>query len=53
MPVYVRYSLVIPMIEDGIEHETIDTSIVTSSKLSEFSRADCVNMVASNFLVSQ
>ena len=33
MLVYVsRYLLVIPMIEDVIEHETAHTSVVTSSK---------------------
>jgi len=31
-----RYSLVIPMIVDGIEHETVDISVVTSSKSSKF-----------------
>ena len=45
----VRYSLVIPMIEDGIENETINTSIITSSKLSEFSHSYCINVVAPNF----
>jgi len=36
MPVHVsRYALATPMIEDGIEHETVDTSVVTSSKPSE------------------
>jgi len=43
MPVQVaRYSLVIPVIEDGIEHEIVDTSVVLSSKPSEFS---CANVV--------
>ena len=37
MPVQVAsYSLVIPMINDKIEFGTVDTSIVTSSKPSEF-----------------
>ena len=53
MPVQVaKYSLVIPMIEDGIKHETVDTSIVTSSKLSVFSCADCGYVVASYFFFS-
>ena len=30
-----KYSLAIPMIKDGTEHETVDTSIITSSKLFE------------------
>jgi len=47
-----RYSLVRPMIEVGIEHETVDTSIVTSSKPSKFSRADRGYMVAPNFFSS-
>ena len=36
-----RYSLATPMIEDGIEHETVATSIVTSSKPLESPRVDC------------
>ena len=44
-----RFSLAIPMIEDEIENETVDTSVVTSSKPYEFSRADCGYMVPSNF----
>jgi len=36
------------MIEDIIEHEIVDTSVVTSSKPSEFSCADC-GMVAPYF----
>ena len=52
MPVHVaRYSLIIPMIENGIEHETIDTSVITSNKSSEFSRADCGYMIALNFSI--
>jgi len=43
------HSFVIPMIEDGIEHETVDTSIITSSKPSEFSRADCGYVITPNF----
>jgi len=40
MPVHVaRYSLARLMIEDKIEHETVATSVVTSSKQLE-SRAD-------------
>ena len=50
MPVQVvRYSLVIPMIEDRIEHETFDTSVVTSSKPSEFFCANCDYVVTPNF----
>ena len=40
------------MIEDGIEHETVDTSIVTSSGSSEFSRADYGYVVAFNYFSS-
>jgi len=29
------------MIEDGTEHETVDTSVITYSKPFEFSYADC------------
>ena len=37
MPVHVaRYSLVISVIEVGIEHETVDTGVIASSKPSEF-----------------
>ena len=39
---FAGYSLVILMIENGTEHEIVDTSVVSSSKPSEFSRADCV-----------
>jgi len=54
MPVQVaRYSLVIPIIEDINEHEAIDTSVVTAGKSSEFSRADCDYVVASNFSSSE
>ena len=42
----------IPMIEDEIEHETVDTSIITSSKPSEFSHADCGYAVAPYFSFS-
>jgi len=45
----IRYSLAIPMIEDRIECVTVDTSIVTSNKPSEFSRADCGHVVVLNF----
>ena len=48
----VGYSLVIPMIEDRIEHETFDTSVVTSSKPYEFSCADCDYVVAPYFYSS-
>ena len=41
------------MIENGIEHEMINTSVVTSSKLSEFSRADCGYIVTLNFSSSE
>ena len=37
------------MLEDKIEHETVDSSIITFNKSSEFSRADCDYVVASNF----
>ena len=40
------------MIEDGIEHEKIDISVVTFSKSSEFSHADYGYVVASNFFSS-
>jgi len=41
MPVHIaRYSLATSMIEDAIEHETVATSVITSSKPLEFSRAD-------------
>ena len=56
MPLQIaRYSLVILMTEDGIKNETIDISIITFNKPSEFSRADCDFVVALNFsfLVSQ
>ena len=46
------YSLVIRMINDGIECETVDTSIVTSNKSSEFSRADYGYVITSNFFFS-
>ena len=53
MPVQVAsYSLAIPMIKDGTEHERVDTSIVTSSKPPEFSRAGCGYVIASNFSTS-
>ena len=44
-----KYSLAIPMIEDEIEHETVDTSVVTCSNPLEFSRAGCGYVIASNF----
>jgi len=44
-----RYSLAIPMIEDRIEHKTVDISVVTSSKPFEFSRADCGYVIAPYF----
>ena len=40
------------MIEDEIECETINTSIVTFSKPSDFFRADCSYVVTSNFFFS-
>ena len=50
MLIYVaRYSLVILMIKDKIEHETIDTITIISIKSSEFSCVDCVNVVAPSF----
>jgi len=53
MPVQVaRYSLAISMIENKIRHEIVDTSIVISSKLPEFSRADCGYVVTINFFSS-
>ena len=48
----VGYSLVISMIKDEIEHETVDNSIVASSKPSEFSHTDCGYVVAHNFFSS-
>jgi len=44
-----KYSIAIPMIENRIKHETIDTSIVTFSKPSEFSRTNCDYVIALNF----
>ena len=42
MPVQVtRYSLVIPMIEDRIEHEIVANSVITFSKLSKSPHANC------------
>ena len=42
MPVQVtRYSLVTPVIEDGIEYETVTTSVVTSSESLESPRVNC------------
>ena len=38
MPVHVRYSLATPMIEDGIKHKTIVTSVITFSKPSKSPR---------------
>jgi len=53
LPVHVaRYSLAIPIIEDGIEHETVNISVVTSSKPYEFSCADCDYVVAPYFYSS-
>ena len=50
MPVQVaRCSLVIPVIEEKIEYDTIDTNIVTFSKTSEFHRANCGYVVALYF----
>ena len=50
IPVQVaRYSLAIRMIEDKIEHETVDSRIITFNKPSEFSCTDCDYVVASNF----
>ena len=40
------------IIDVGIEHEIVDTSIVASSKPFEFSRADRGYMVAPNFFSS-
>jgi len=40
------------MIEDRIEHETVDASAVTSSKPSEFSHADYCYVVALTFFSS-
>ena len=47
-----RYSLVIPIIEDRIDHETADTSVVTFCKSYEFSCADCDYVVALYFFSS-
>jgi len=50
MPVqFAGYSLVIPVITDKIEDGTVDTSIVTFNKPSEYSRVDCSYVVAANF----
>ena len=40
------------MIENEIEHMTVDTSVVTSSKPFEFSRADCIYVIALYFSFS-
>ena len=37
------------MIENEIEHETVDTSVVTSSNPSEFSHVDYGNVSTPNF----
>jgi len=42
---FFRYSFVTPLIENGIDHETVDPTIVTSSELSLFPRADCRFMI--------
>jgi len=47
-----RYSLSLPMIKDEIEHETVDNSIITSSKPYEFSCANCTYVVAPYFFPS-
>ena len=50
MPIQVaRYSLSISIIEDIIEHEAVDTSVVTSNKPSEFFFAGCGYVVAPYF----
>ena len=36
-----RYSLVMPMIENRIEHEIVANSVVTFSKLSKSPHANC------------
>ena len=41
------------MIEDEIENVTVDTSVITFSKPSKFSRADCGYVVAPNFSSSR
>ena len=46
------YSLAIPMIQENIENETVNASIVTSSKPSEFSRIHRGYVVAPNFFFS-
>ena len=48
----VRYSLAIHMIEEKIEHEIVDISVVTSNKKSDLSRAGCGCVVAPNFFSS-
>jgi len=45
----VKYSLIILMIEDEIEHKTVDASIITSSKPSEFFCTDCSYAVGHDF----
>jgi len=47
-----RYSLAMPMNRGWIEHEIVNASVVTSSKLSEFSCADCDYVVAPYFFSS-
>ena len=42
---FFRYSFAKLLIEDEIDHETVDSRIVTSSEPFEFSRADYVFMV--------
>ena len=42
---FFRYSFAKLLIEDEIDHETVDSRIVTSSGPFEFSRADYVFMV--------
>jgi len=42
----------IPMIKVGIELGTVDTGVITSSKSSKFSHANCDYVVAPNFFTS-
>jgi len=42
-----RYPFVAPLIEDEIDYETVDSSVVTSSEPSEFPRVDYFFMIVS------
>ena len=54
IPVQVAmYSLNISMIENGIEHKMVDTSVITSDKSFEFFRTDCCYVIGPNFSSSE